>query len=110
MLFSILKVLTIIMFIIRGILVNAGVLGCHKYGMDAWHAPFNNDLLSFVKPLVSVGYAYGGTELSGVSAAEFRNPTSMFLKLSTLPWFASLSSTSSQSSYLLPLPPIMTLC
>ncbi|KAF8926291.1 amino acid permease-domain-containing protein [Dissophora ornata] len=75
--FSILKVLTIIMFIICGILVDAGVLGNVKYGMDAWHvqgAPFNGGFLGFITTLVSVGYAYGGTELTGVTAAESRNP------------------------------------
>ncbi|KAG0362348.1 hypothetical protein BGZ54_008663 [Gamsiella multidivaricata] len=75
--FSILKVLTIIMFIICGILVDAGVVGNKKYGMDAWHvegAPFKGGFLGFITTLVSVGYAYGGTEMTGVTAAESRNP------------------------------------
>lgn len=75
--FSILKVLTIIMFIICGILVDAGVLGGVKYGMTAWHvegAPFKGGFLGFITTLVSVGYAYGGTEMTGVTAAESRNP------------------------------------
>ncbi|KAF9936997.1 hypothetical protein BGZ65_001895 [Modicella reniformis] len=75
--FSVLKVLTIIMFIICGILVDAGVLGRVKYGMNAWHvdgAPFKGGLLGFITTLVSVGYAYGGTEMTGVTAAESRNP------------------------------------
>ncbi|KAG0373445.1 hypothetical protein BGX24_011693 [Mortierella sp. AD032] len=76
--FSILKVLTIIIFIICSILVDAGLVGQKiKYGMDAWHidgAPFKNGFLGFVKTLVSVGYAYGGSEMTGVTAAESRNP------------------------------------
>ncbi|KAG0246844.1 amino acid permease-domain-containing protein [Mortierella sp. GBAus27b] len=75
--FSVLKVITIIMFIICGILVDAGVLGGVKYGMKAWHvegAPFKGGFLGFVTTLVSVGYAYGGTEMTGVTAAESRNP------------------------------------
>ncbi|KAF9906041.1 hypothetical protein EC991_001123 [Linnemannia zychae] len=76
--FSILKVLTIIIFIICSILVDAGVVGQKvKYGMDAWHvegAPFKNGFLGFVKTLVSVGYSYGGSEMTGVTAAESRNP------------------------------------
>ncbi|KAG0312433.1 hypothetical protein BGZ99_009521 [Dissophora globulifera] len=75
--FSVLKVLTIIMFIICGILVDSGAVGGVKYGMDAWHvkgAPFNGGVLGFITTLVSVGYSYGGTELTGVTAAESRNP------------------------------------
>ncbi|ORZ10000.1 lysine-specific permease [Lobosporangium transversale] len=75
--FSILKVITIIMFIICGILVDAGVLGNVKYGMDAWHiegAPFKGGFMGFITALVSVGFAYGGTEMTGVTAAESRNP------------------------------------
>jgi len=75
--FSILKVCTIIMFIICGILVDTGAIGGTKYGMDAWHiegAPFKGGFLGFITTLVSVGYAYGGTEMTGVTAAESRNP------------------------------------
>ncbi|GJJ70403.1 hypothetical protein EMPS_02752 [Entomortierella parvispora] len=75
--FSILKVLTIIIFIICGILVDAGAVGGHKYGMDAWHGagtPFKGGFLGFIGTLVNVGYAYGGTEMTGVTAAESRNP------------------------------------
>ncbi|KAI7819670.1 amino acid permease-domain-containing protein [Gamsiella multidivaricata] len=75
--FSILKVVTIIMFIICGILVDAGVIGGVKYGMSAWHipgAPFKNGFIGFLTTLVTVGYAYGGTEMTGVTAAESRNP------------------------------------
>ncbi|KAG0055130.1 hypothetical protein BGZ83_009542 [Gryganskiella cystojenkinii] len=75
--FSILKVLTIIMFIICGVLVDAGAIGGTKYGMSAWHidgAPFKGGFMGFITTLVSVGYAYGGTEMTGVTAAESRNP------------------------------------
>ncbi|KAF9954458.1 hypothetical protein BGZ70_010550 [Mortierella alpina] len=76
--FSILKIITIIMFIICGILVDAGVLGHVKYGLTAWHpsmgSPFHGGLLGFVKTLVSVGFAYGGTDNTGMTAAESRNP------------------------------------
>ncbi|KAG0030509.1 hypothetical protein BGZ81_002571 [Podila clonocystis] len=77
--FSILKVCTIIMFIVCGILVDAGAIGNPKvkYGMDAWHiegAPFKGGFMAFMGTLVSVGYAYGGTEMTGVTAAESRNP------------------------------------
>ncbi|GJJ78385.1 hypothetical protein EMPS_10744 [Entomortierella parvispora] len=75
--FSILKVVTIIVFIICGILVDAGAVGGHTYGIENWQipgAPFKGGFRSFLSVLVSVGFAYGGTELSGVTAAESRNP------------------------------------
>ncbi|KAF9348028.1 hypothetical protein BGX34_002746, partial [Mortierella sp. NVP85] len=74
---SILKILTILMFIICGILVDAGVIGGRKYGMDAWHiegAPFKGGLRGFITTLVAVAYSYGGSEMTGVTAAESRNP------------------------------------
>ncbi|KAI7819688.1 lysine-specific permease [Gamsiella multidivaricata] len=75
--FSVLKVVTIVMFIICGILVDAGVIGGVNYGMSAWHidgAPFKGGFIGFITALVSVGYAYGGTEMTAVTAAESRNP------------------------------------
>ncbi|ORZ12538.1 lysine-specific permease [Lobosporangium transversale] len=75
--FSILKIITIVMFVVCGILVDAGVLGGVKYGMKAWHvvgAPFKGGIIGFLRTLVAVGYSYGGTEMIGVTAAESRNP------------------------------------
>ncbi|KAF9584177.1 hypothetical protein BGW38_007332 [Lunasporangiospora selenospora] len=75
--FSILKVVTIVVFIICGVLVDAGAVGGHVYGVENWQipgAPFKGGFNAFVSVLVTVGFAYGGTELSGVTAAESRNP------------------------------------
>ncbi|KAF9358653.1 hypothetical protein BGX26_001218 [Mortierella sp. AD094] len=72
--FSVLKVVTIIMFIICGILVDAGAVGGVTYGMTGWKTGAFTTTLGFFNTLVSVGYAYGGTEMSGVTAAESRNP------------------------------------
>ncbi|KAF9992216.1 hypothetical protein BGZ80_004444 [Entomortierella chlamydospora] len=74
---SILKVCTIVVFIICGILVDAGAVGGTVYGFSNWSgegAPFKGGFLTFVKVLVSVGFAYGGSEMTGVTAAESRNP------------------------------------
>jgi len=68
---------TIIVFIICGILVDSGAVGGHTYGFENWQiegAPFKGGFRSFLSVLVSVGFAYGGTELSGVTAAESSNP------------------------------------
>ncbi|KAG0283159.1 hypothetical protein BGZ96_012467, partial [Linnemannia gamsii] len=59
--FSILKVATIIIFIICGILVDAGAIGGTTYGVSNWHidgAPFKGGFMGFITTLVSVGYAY----------------------------------------------------
>ncbi|KAG0370070.1 hypothetical protein BGX24_002155 [Mortierella sp. AD032] len=75
--FSILKVVTIIIFLVCGILVDAGALGGHTYGFENWKitgAPFKGGFVSFIRTLISVGYAYGGAEMIGITAAESRNP------------------------------------
>lgn len=71
--FSILKVITVIIFIICGILVDAGAVGGVTYGVSNWHitgAPFKGGFLGVLSVIVSAAFAYGGTELTGVTAAE----------------------------------------
>ena len=71
------KVLTIIIFIVCGILVDAGAIGGHTYGFENWRiegAPFKGGFISFITTLISVAYAYGGAEMTAVTAAESRNP------------------------------------
>lgn len=76
---SLLKVITIIVFIIVGILVNAGVNETHSYiGAKNWHiegAPFHNGFSGFAKVFVSASFAYGGTESLGITAGETKNPS-----------------------------------
>ncbi|KAG0283123.1 hypothetical protein BGZ96_012488 [Linnemannia gamsii] len=75
--FSILKIVTIIIFIICGILVDAGAIGGHIYGLEKWRiegAPFKGGFVGFITTLITVGYAYGGAEITGLTAAESRNP------------------------------------
>ncbi|KAF9025534.1 hypothetical protein CPC16_004118 [Podila verticillata] len=75
--FAVPKVFTIIMFIICGILVDAGAIGGHTYGVQNWKiegAPFKGGFTSFIATLISVAYAYSGVEMTGVTAAESRNP------------------------------------
>ncbi|KAI0082044.1 hypothetical protein K474DRAFT_1655974 [Panus rudis PR-1116 ss-1] len=76
---SSLKVATIVVFIIVGILVNAGVNTEHKYiGGRNWTipgAPFVGGFGGFAKVFVTASFAYGGTESLGVTAGETKNPT-----------------------------------
>ncbi|KAJ7675547.1 amino acid permease/ SLC12A domain-containing protein [Mycena rosella] len=74
-----LKVVTIIIFIIVGILVNVGVNQQHSYiGAKNWHiegAPFHNGFSGFVSVFVTASFAYGGTESLGITAGETKNPS-----------------------------------
>ncbi|KAI6157445.1 amino acid permease-domain-containing protein [Pisolithus tinctorius] len=76
---SFLKVITIVIFIIVGILVNVGVNTSHKYiGFHNWtipDAPFVGGFGGFARVFVTASFAYGGTESLGVTAGETRNPS-----------------------------------
>jgi amino acid transporter, AAT family len=75
---SLLKVATIIVFIILGICVNAGANTTHTYiGGRNWHipgAPFVDGIGGFASVFVSASFAYGGTESIGITAGETANP------------------------------------
>ncbi|KAJ8694467.1 Basic amino-acid permease [Pleurotus ostreatus] len=74
-----LKVATILVYIILGILVNVGVNTDHKYiGGSNWRiegAPFRGGFGGFARVFVTASFAYGGTESLGVTAGETKNPS-----------------------------------
>jgi AAT family amino acid transporter len=76
---SILKVVTIVVFIIVGILVNAGVNQEHRYiGSSNWRiegAPFVGGFSGFASVFVTASFAFGGTESLGITAGETKNPS-----------------------------------
>ncbi|OZJ05018.1 hypothetical protein BZG36_02109 [Bifiguratus adelaidae] len=76
---SLLKVLTIIMFIIVGIVTNCGVNPEHTYrGFDYWHlpgAPFVNGIGGFASVFVTAAFAYGGTESITITSGELKTPS-----------------------------------
>ncbi|KZT65962.1 hypothetical protein DAEQUDRAFT_675950 [Daedalea quercina L-15889] len=76
---SFLKVFTIVLFIILGILVNCGVNTEHEYiGGRYWHiegAPFVGGFGGFARVFVTASFAYGGTESLGVTAGETKDPS-----------------------------------
>lgn len=76
---SFLKVITIIIFIIVGIVVNCGANSHHQYlGFHYWYiddAPFVDGFKGFASVFVTAAFAYGGTESIGVTAGETSNPT-----------------------------------
>ena len=77
-LLSLLKICTIIVFIIVGICVNAGVNHTHSYlGFKYWvigDAPFVGGFGGWVSSFVTASFAFGGTESLTITAGETRNP------------------------------------
>lgn len=76
---SLLKVVTIVIFIILGIAVNCGANTQHEYyGGRYWHvgeAPFVGGIGGFASVFVTASFAYGGTESIAITAGETQNPT-----------------------------------
>ncbi|ETN41302.1 uncharacterized protein HMPREF1541_03237 [Cyphellophora europaea CBS 101466] len=76
---SLLKVITIVIFIILGIAVNCGANTDHTYiGGHNWHigdAPFVGGIGGFASVFVTASFAYGGTESIAITAGETMNPS-----------------------------------
>ncbi|KAG9245350.1 amino acid transporter-like protein [Calycina marina] len=76
---SLLKVMTIIIFILLGIAVNCGGNTSNTYlGAHAWYigdAPFVGGVGGFASVFVTASFAYGGTESIAITAGETKNPT-----------------------------------
>lgn len=74
---SLVKVVTIIIFIIVGFLMIFGILGGHTYGFENYtkgEAPFVGGLSGFLGVLLVAGFSVGGTEVVAVTAGESDNP------------------------------------
>ena len=81
---SLVKVVTIIIFIIVGFLMIFGILGSHTYGFENYtkgEAPFVGGLSGFLGVLLVAGFSVGGTEVVAVTAGESDNPEKQCLKL-----------------------------
>ncbi|KAL4930244.1 amino acid permease [Aspergillus undulatus] len=75
---SVLKVITIVVFIILGIVVNCGGNESgHYIGGENWHlpdAPFVGGIGGFASVFVTAAFAYGGTESIAITAGETKDP------------------------------------
>ncbi|KAL8917194.1 MAG: hypothetical protein Q9208_008096 [Pyrenodesmia sp. 3 TL-2023] len=75
---SLLKVITIIVFIILGVAVNCGAntenryIGGHKWFIE--DAPFVGGIGGFASVFVTAAFAYGGTESIAITAGETKDP------------------------------------
>ena len=75
--FSIIKIIAVIGFIVLGIILNVGAGPNGEYiGNRYWDDPgaFNNGLKGLCSVAVTAAFAYAGTELVGLAAAETANP------------------------------------
>lgn len=77
--FSIIKVIAVIGFIILGIIIAAGgVPGSPQgyLGAGYWYNPgaFNHGFKGLCSVFVTAAFSFGGTELVGLTAAETENP------------------------------------
>ncbi|OAQ59449.1 general amino-acid permease GAP1 [Pochonia chlamydosporia 170] len=75
--FSIIKVIAVIGFILLGIVLNcAGTPDRGYIGGEFWRDPgaFNNGLGGLCSVFATAAFAYSGTELIGLAAAETANP------------------------------------
>ncbi|KAI8908325.1 lysine-specific permease [Gorgonomyces haynaldii] len=77
--FSLIKVLTVIIFIIVGLVVVIK----DQIGFSSWSAPgapIVDGFHGFFVVLISTFFAYGGTELVGITAGEAKNPSTTIPK------------------------------
>ncbi|MCS4485357.1 amino acid permease [Staphylococcus americanisciuri] len=74
---SLVKVVTIIIFIVLGFLMIFGILGGKYYGFANYtvgEAPFVGGFSGFLSVLLIAGFSVGGTEVVAVAAGESDNP------------------------------------
>ncbi|KAJ4176563.1 hypothetical protein NW755_014340 [Fusarium falciforme] len=82
---SSIKILACLGFIILGIIINCGGVGEQGYiGAKYWYNPgaFKNSINGFCSVFVIAAFAFGGTEMVGLAAAESDNPRKSIPKAS----------------------------
>ncbi|MFE7630160.1 amino acid permease [Kocuria sp. NPDC057446] len=75
--FSLIKVVTVVIFLGLGILMIVGILGGESPGFENWttgEAPFVGGGLGILAIFMVAGFSFQGTELVGVAAGEAENP------------------------------------
>ncbi|HJV16905.1 MAG TPA: amino acid permease [Bacillales bacterium] len=76
--FSLIKVVTVIIFIIAGALMIFGIMGGHMVGFKNFttgDAPFHGGFMAMLGIFMAAGFSFQGTELLGVAAGESENPS-----------------------------------
>ncbi|KIV53874.1 gamma-aminobutyrate permease [Aneurinibacillus migulanus] len=75
--FALIKVATVIIFIIIGLLMIFGIMGGEAVGFTnftAGDAPFHGGFMAILGIFMAAGFSFQGTELLGVAAGESDNP------------------------------------
>ncbi|WP_409302567.1 amino acid permease [Peribacillus sp. SCS-155] len=75
--FSLIKVVTVIVFLITGVLMILGIMGGEAIGFKNFtvdDAPFNGGFMTILGIFMAAGFSFQGTELLGVAAGESENP------------------------------------
>lgn len=75
--FSLIKVITVIIFIITGSLMIFGIMGGQAIGFKNFtmgDAPFHGGFFSMLGIFMAAGFSFQGTELLGVAAGESEDP------------------------------------
>lgn len=75
--FAGIKVVTIVVFLVIGVLMIMGIIGGHATGFQNWvleDAPFAGGLMAVINIFMIAGFSFQGTELVGVAAGEAEDP------------------------------------
>ena len=75
--FALIKVITVIIFLIFGALMIIGILGGETIGFKNFtigDAPFHGGFLAMIGIFMAAGFSFQGTELLGVAAGETEEP------------------------------------
>jgi len=75
--FSLIKVITVVLFIVVGLLMIVGLLKGAGHVHENWTsngAPFAGGFASLIGVAMIVGFSFQGTELIGIAAGESENP------------------------------------
>ncbi|MFL0364818.1 amino acid permease [Pseudobacillus sp. 179-B 2D1 NHS] len=75
--FALIKVVTIILFIVTGLFMIFGIMGGEAIGLTNFtikDAPFNGGFLAVLGVFMAAGFSFQGTELLGVAAGESEEP------------------------------------
>ncbi|CAO96326.1 amino acid permease [Erwinia tasmaniensis] len=76
--FSLIKVVTVVVFIVVGVMMIVGILrGAESAGWQNWQigdAPFSGGFSAMIGVAMIVGFSFQGTELIGIAAGESKDP------------------------------------
>lgn len=75
--FSMIKIGTVIIFLVTGVLIIFGILGGKQIGFENFYiedAPFHGGFFAILGIFMTAGYSFQGTELVGIAAGESENP------------------------------------